>query len=385
MVPGGQPAEVLGDARPRAAAAAVGQQRQVLPRGQVQPVGRIQVVEDREHAELGEVVAAAARAELRPGLILQAGHHGSDAPVLVHNRVLPARPGAKGRAHAEAGLPLKGLDERLLSALQGRDGPVQHGQAHPAGDVHPHGVGDHRVSGGQHAADGQAVALVGVGHEGAGHRHRQRAGVGHLAEGARLDVLAPALPGGGRFGGAAVLAAPRRAGIPAPLARLGPVGRCWGRTAGGLARLEQGASGLCELWVIPQGRWIVHQLGQQRPQAPSGVARRGQRGQGRADPLHGCAPGDAEGDESLGAHGQRGSRLGAAQLAQPGRGTVYDLACPESTARGSAAGGGALQASSAPVRSALSRAELPHGTGLCPQDALCQGAFVPYRPDRRGP
>nr|GFD21144.1 hypothetical protein [Tanacetum cinerariifolium] len=32
-------------------------------------------------------------------------------------------------------------------------------------------LGNHRIIGGQHAADGQAVAVVGVGHEGAGHRH----------------------------------------------------------------------------------------------------------------------------------------------------------------------------------------------------------------------
>ena len=74
-------------------------------------------------------------------------------------------------------------------------GAVVDGQLHAAGDVHAHGVGDDGVLDRQHAADGQAVADVRVGHERARHGHRQRARVGHLLDGGRFQALAPLVPG----------------------------------------------------------------------------------------------------------------------------------------------------------------------------------------------
>ena len=53
----------------------------------------------------------------------------------------------------------------------------------------PHGVGNHGVIGGQYAADGQAVAVVGVGHEGTGHGHGQLHRNFHLMDSTLLDVL----------------------------------------------------------------------------------------------------------------------------------------------------------------------------------------------------
>ena len=44
-----------------------------------------------ELAELDEVIAAPARAELCPGAIFQAGRHARHAPIGVHDVVLPAR------------------------------------------------------------------------------------------------------------------------------------------------------------------------------------------------------------------------------------------------------------------------------------------------------
>ena len=60
----------------------------------------------------------------------------------------------------------------------------------------PTAIGDDRVVGGQHAADGQAVAVVGVGHEGPRHRDGQVAGVAELIDGGGLEVRPPLSPRG---------------------------------------------------------------------------------------------------------------------------------------------------------------------------------------------
>ena len=62
-----QPAVVLSDLRTGAAAAGVAEEREVVAARESR-----RVVEHREPAELDEVIAAPARAELRPGAILQA-------------------------------------------------------------------------------------------------------------------------------------------------------------------------------------------------------------------------------------------------------------------------------------------------------------------------
>ena len=68
------------------------------------------------------------------------------------------------RADAETGLVRDGFDEPLAAAVQLAHGQVQHGHLHAARDVHADGVRDDGVFGGEHAADGQAVAHVSVGH-----------------------------------------------------------------------------------------------------------------------------------------------------------------------------------------------------------------------------
>ena len=104
-----QPAVVLRNLRAGAAAARVAEERQVLAARQPR-----RVVEHRELAELDEVIAAAARAELRPRAILQARGHGRDAPVGVHDLVLPPR--LERGADAEPRLAL----ERAASGVSDR-------------------------------------------------------------------------------------------------------------------------------------------------------------------------------------------------------------------------------------------------------------------------
>src|SRR5229473_6068190 len=95
-----QPAVVLSDLRPRATAARVAQQCEVLTARESR-----RLVEHREAAELDEVIAAPARAELCPGAILQSRGQTRHPPIGVHDVVLPTR--SERGAHAEACLTLE--------------------------------------------------------------------------------------------------------------------------------------------------------------------------------------------------------------------------------------------------------------------------------------
>jgi len=68
---------------------------------------------------------------------------------------------------------------------------VENGHFHAAGDIDADGVGNDGILGGQHAADGQAIADVGVRHERGRDGHGQVAGVIHLLEGFGVEILAP--------------------------------------------------------------------------------------------------------------------------------------------------------------------------------------------------
>ena len=135
------------------------------------------------------MVAAPARAELRPGAVLQSGGHGRHPPVGVHDVVLPPR--LERRAHAETRLALDRARQPRLIVCQRADRQVQHRQLHPAGDVDADRVRDDRVVRGQHAADRQPVADMRIRHERARHGHRQLARVLHLLQRGRLEVVAP--------------------------------------------------------------------------------------------------------------------------------------------------------------------------------------------------
>ncbi len=179
-----QPAVVVGDLRAGSPAAGVAEERQVLPRRESGSS-----IENREQAELDEVIAAPARAELRPGAILHARGHTRHPPVGVHDVVVPAR--LERGAHAEARLTLDRLRQTILIGRERADRQVENRELHPARDVDADGVRDHGVPGRQHAADGEPVADVRIRHQGAGHRYGQLARILELLDRCRLEVVAP--------------------------------------------------------------------------------------------------------------------------------------------------------------------------------------------------
>ena len=142
-----------------------------------------------EQAELDEMVAAAAGAKLRPGAVLVLLGDRADVPIRVQNLMLAAvlerGPDSKAR------LGLDGPRQAVLVTLQVPGGNIQHRHLHAAGDVHAHRVGNHRVFGGQHPADRETVADVGIGHQGPRHGHWQQAGPFHLHHGLVLQSFAP--------------------------------------------------------------------------------------------------------------------------------------------------------------------------------------------------
>ena len=141
------------------------------------------------------MIAAAAGAELRGGLVAKTLRDGADGPVGVHHRMGAAM--FEFRADAEARLGFNGADEIGFAAAKAIERQIEHGQFDAAGDVHADGVGDDGVVGGEHAADGQPVADVGVGHERGGDGDGQLAGVLHLLERVGVQVRAPLAVGDG--------------------------------------------------------------------------------------------------------------------------------------------------------------------------------------------
>ena len=144
---------------------------------------------DCEQSELDEVIAAAAGAELGPGFVFVLFGDRADGPVGIQDGVGAAI--LEGSANAEAGFGGDGAGEAILLVLEVADGEIEHCHFHAAGDVHADGVRDDDVIGGEHAADGQAVADVGVGHQSAGHGHGEEAGFLHLHDGLGLQASAP--------------------------------------------------------------------------------------------------------------------------------------------------------------------------------------------------
>jgi hypothetical protein len=175
---------MVGDLRAGAAAAGVAEEREVCSRFES---GR--TVEHRELAELDEVIAGAARAELGPGAVLHPRGHVCHVPVGVHDLVLTAS--LKRRAHPEARLALDRAREPVLAGGERAHRQVEHGQLHAARDIDPDGVRNHRVPGGEHAADGEPVADVRIRHEGARHGDGQLARALELIDRGRLEVRAP--------------------------------------------------------------------------------------------------------------------------------------------------------------------------------------------------
>ena len=151
------------------------------------------LVKNGELAELDEVVAAPARAELSPRTILHPGGDGRDSPVTIHDLVVARR--SKRGAHPEPRFPFQCPGQAGLVVLERSDRKIEDRHLHPARDVDADGVRDDGFVRGQDTADGQSVADVCVRHEGAGDGHRQLAGVLQLLHGVGLEVGTPDLIG----------------------------------------------------------------------------------------------------------------------------------------------------------------------------------------------
>ena len=140
-------------------------------------------------ADIDEVVAAAAGAQLPDGLVPQLLENRDGAPLLaVEERVVLLE--RQHALHPEGGvLPQSLLDSAVVVAdvVAGR---VEEGERHAAADVEPHSVGEHGVAGGQHAAHGKSVARVRVRHQRARHGDGQPHGGLHLPECQRVDEVA---------------------------------------------------------------------------------------------------------------------------------------------------------------------------------------------------
>ena len=127
-----------------------------------------------------------------PGFVLVFARDARHPPVPVHDRVvlplLVHRADAKARSALDG--PLEEIELQPIGQRPGRH--VENGKLHPAGDIDADGVRHHRILQRQHAADRQAVADVGVGHQRGRSGHRQRAGLPHLH--VRLGVDAAITP-----------------------------------------------------------------------------------------------------------------------------------------------------------------------------------------------
>ncbi len=201
-------AVVIADGGAGAAAAAVAEQGDVGSGGKV--LDGLFIGED---AEFDEVIAAAAGAELGPGAVPVLSGDRAEGPIGLEDGVVAAA--LEGGADAEAGFGLDGADEMFAAAFEVAHGEVEHGEFHAARDIDADGIGDHGVVGGEDSPDGEAVADVGVGHEGAGDGDRELAGAAHLVDGFRLEALAPLLPGGGGFPEGPLAAQQGRGELPA--------------------------------------------------------------------------------------------------------------------------------------------------------------------------
>src|SRR3984893_2453155 len=146
-----QPAVVLSDLCTRTSAPRVAEECEVLTARESR-----RLVEHRETAELDEMIAGPARAELRPGAILQPRGHTRHPPIGVHDVMLPTR--SERGAHPEACLTFERSCQTGLVVRERADREVQHGQLHPARDVDADRVRDDGLTCGEHAADGEPVA-----------------------------------------------------------------------------------------------------------------------------------------------------------------------------------------------------------------------------------
>ncbi len=180
----GEFAVVVADGGAGTAAAAMAEQGEVKAGREGQVGGS-----DFESAELDEVVAGTAGAKLGPGLVLELAGDRGDGPVGVHDGMLASV--RETGTDAKAGFGFNGGDESVGAGFDAPDGEIEHGHLHAAGDIHTDGVRDDGVVGGEDAADGQAIADMGIGHQCASYGDGESAGLFHLLDCLRVEITAP--------------------------------------------------------------------------------------------------------------------------------------------------------------------------------------------------
>ena len=185
----GQVGIMHGQLRAHAPGAGVRQQGEVTTGRAAKSIARGQVCP----AELHEVVTAAAGAQLLRGLTEQGLRGGEVGKRFVgqHRVVVGALVGLQ----SEGGLFAQDGRQPVLVRIRQLTGQVINRKAHPATDIDAHTVGNHGVLSGQYAADGQAVAVVGIRHQrtggGDGQAHRVVQLLHGIGRNARLTLEYP--------------------------------------------------------------------------------------------------------------------------------------------------------------------------------------------------
>ena len=138
------------------------------------------------------MVSASAGPELSPSAVLVLHGDRTHAPILVQHIVDAS--GFESRPHAELRLGLDRLSKTLTPLLKPLNGEVEDRHLHPAGDIHADRIGNHRVVGGEHAANREPVAYMRIGHQRSRHGHWQVARQFDLPQSQRIDIASPLMP-----------------------------------------------------------------------------------------------------------------------------------------------------------------------------------------------
>ena len=177
-------AVMIANRRASAPASAMAEQSEIFSRRKPEVL-----ILHRESSELNKVVSAPAGPELRPRAITVLLRDRAAAPVpfedFMSASLLESGPNTK------ASLRFDGSGEALLLAFKVLRRNIQDGHFHAASDVHTNRIRNNCVISRKHATNGQAVANVGIRHEGPHHGNRQQTSSFHLHDSIVLQALTP--------------------------------------------------------------------------------------------------------------------------------------------------------------------------------------------------
>ena len=140
----------------------------------------------------GEVVAATGGPQLGKCLVFESAQQSVHIELLaIQHVVVSAVLAFKAISGAENGMrnQFPFVKRAVVEKMFFRN--IEHRQGHAATDIHPYAVWNDGVSGGQHPADRQAIALVRIRHERAGDRYRQLHSNIHLVQCPFFDLFFP--------------------------------------------------------------------------------------------------------------------------------------------------------------------------------------------------